>query len=129
MSEPVFLLTRNEKLPVLLIVPPTTFGADAFGHRTPGSPVSIDLLMKEEPSTTCPSTGTFSPRLDKDDVAHPNLIESQRQPRIHRAGRPRGLGLEANQMFDGRAGLRPLARASRLRPIKIKVTITAADLK
>ena len=47
-------------LPVLLMVPPTTAAPSAFCTGT-GSPVIIDSSTKDEPSTTSPSTGIFSP--------------------------------------------------------------------
>ena len=62
-SAPV-LATRKEKLPVVLIVPPTTLAPMPFVTGV-GSPVSIEFVDKDEPSITCPSTGTLSPGLTR----------------------------------------------------------------
>ncbi|MNV18330.1 hypothetical protein D3C71_1091520 [compost metagenome] len=51
---------RTTRLPVPLSVAPITASPTAFATGT-GSPVSIDSSMEERPSTTVPSTGTFSP--------------------------------------------------------------------
>ena len=58
-SEPM-RSARMTKPPLALTVPPTTRSPGLFGTGS-GSPVTIDSSTFEEPSTTLPSTGIFSP--------------------------------------------------------------------
>ncbi len=58
-AEPT-LVARNEKLPVLLMVPPTTSAPIPLDTGS-GSPVIMDSSMKDDPSTISPSTAIFSP--------------------------------------------------------------------
>ena len=58
-SEPTFS-ARITRVPLPLIVAPMTRSPGALLHRH-GSPVIIDSSTLERPSSTTPSTGTFSP--------------------------------------------------------------------
>ena len=106
----VSLPTRSARIvsvPVPAIVAPIT--------RSPGrlstgidSPVTIDSSTAAPPSTTTPSTGTFSPGRTRSTSPTCTCVE-RHVVLAAAADEPRGLRREAEQLADRRA--RPVARA------------------
>ena len=119
-------VARKAKAPRVLSVPPTTVAPTPFSTGT-GSPVIIDSSTNEEPSTTSPSTATFSPGRTSSTsptVTSPIGISTTSAPRRTRA--LRGWMRIRRRMASL---VLPRARASSRRPIRISVMITAAASK
>ncbi|MOA22470.1 hypothetical protein D3C78_1430270 [compost metagenome] len=124
-SAPVWV-TRSVKLPEVFRVPPVACMPGCFSTGT-GSPVSMDSSTYELPSMTSPSSGIFSPGRTStmSPVLTFSISTSTAWPsRITRAVR----GCKPIRRLMA-APVLPLARASNVRPSKIKVTMTAAASK
>ena len=96
-------VASTTRLPLPFSVAPVTGSPAAFSTGT-GSPVSIDSSTDERPSTTVPSTGTFSPGRTRSRsptaTAASGTSSSRPSARITRARRRR----EVEQRADRRAG-------------------------
>jgi hypothetical protein len=120
-SAPTFV-ARKRNEPSLLSVAPTTVSPGFFSTGI-GSPVSIDSSTAEAPSSTVPSTGTFSP--GRTMTMSPTTTCStgtsiSSPPRVTRAV------LAASPMSARMASdVRPLARASSSFPSSTKVMSSA----
>ncbi len=119
-------VARKVNVPVVLRVAPMT-SSPASLKLGIGSPVSIDSSNAELPSTTMPSTGTFSPgRTRTRSPARTAAIGTSVSPpsRITRAVR----GCRPMSLRTA-APVCPLARASSRRPNRISVMMKAAESK
>ena len=92
------------RLPVPLMVAPVTGSPAAFSTAS-GSPVSMLSSTDERPSTTSPSTGTFSPGRTRS--RSPTRTSSSGDLRLAAVGTdpPRGPRRQPHQRADRRAGL------------------------
>ena len=117
-------LKVNEPLP-LTVAPMTSSPSSLLTGM--GSPVSIDSSTVEEPPTTTPSTGIFSPGRTRTrspwrtSATGTSVSTPSRMTRAVRACRPMSF-LIASPVW-------PLARASSMRPSRISVMIRAAESK
>ena len=115
-------VARKRKEPVLFTVPPTTDAPASFRTGT-GSPVTMLSSTKEAPSSTSPSTGSRSPgRINTTSPAPTSATGSStawppRSTRAVLAWRP------IRRLIASE--VRPLLRASRKRPSRMSVTMTA----
>jgi len=114
------------KVPVVLSVPPMT-SSPASLRTGIGSPVSIDSSTAEAPSTTTPSTGTFSPgrtrtRSPTATAAMGTSVSTPSRTTLAVRGcRPMSLRT-ASPVW-------PLARASSRRPRRINEMMNADESK
>ena len=119
-------VARKAKAPRVLSVPPTTVAPAPFSTGT-GSPVIIDSSTKDAPSTTSPSTATFSPgRTSTTSPTATSAIGSSTTPASRRTRAVRGWMRIRRRIASL---VRPRARASSRRPSRIRVMITAAASK
>ncbi len=124
-SSPV-AVTRKESAEAPFTVPPVTAAPGAFSTGA-GSPVSIDSSIQPRPSVTVPSTATRSPgarRTMSPSISAATGISVTWPPRSTRAVSGRS---PISRRIASPA--RPLARASSIRPSRIRVTIVAAASK
>ena len=125
-AEPT-LSARITKLPVPLRVAPITLDPTVFSTGV-GSPVSIDSSTWERPSTTSPSTGTFSPgrtrRRSPTWTCASSTSSSVPSSRRRRAvfGASPSNAFNAVEVFER-------ARSSSSCPSRVRDTITAAASK
>ena len=118
---------RNSSVPVPLMVPPVTRSPGAFSTGI-GSPVTIDSSTALCPSTTTPSTGTFSPGRTR--RTSPTLDVGDRHVHfVAVADHPRRLRREAEQLLRIAALVRPRARSSSTCPSSTSTVITTAVSK
>ena len=123
-------VARKAKAPRVLSVPPTTVAPARFSTGT-GSPVIIDSSTNEAPSTTSPSTATFSP--GRTSTTSPTATSAIGNSTTSApVGPPRRTRAVRGWMRIKRriaSLVLPRARASSRRPIRISVMITAAASK
>ncbi len=121
-SFPIFVAS-NRKVPVLLSVAPITPSPGRFSTGRL-SPVSMDSSTAETPSRTIPSTGIFSPGRTttrspiRTSSSGTSVSSPSRTTRAVLGCRPMSRLIASD--------VRPLAIASRRRPSRIRVMITAA---
>ena len=116
----------NVNEPVLLTVPPMTSSPASLSTGI-GSPVSIDSSTAEAPVVSTPSTGTRSPgrtRTRSPTSTSPTGRSVSMPSRITRA--VRGCRPIRRRMASP---VWPLARASSMRPSRMRVMISAAESK
>ena len=118
---------RITKLPVALIVPPITLSPGCFSTGI-GSPVTIDSSTLLRPSTTTPSTGTFSPGRTRSESPGctwaSGMSSSRPSSRMIRA--VAGASSSSERIADA---VRPRARSSSTCPSSTSVVMTAAASK
>ena len=120
------LVARKVKEPVVFMVAPITSSPAPLTTGI-GSPVSIDSSTADEPLTTMPSTGTFSPGRTTTRSPVTTLAtgtSTSVPPRRTRAV----LGCRPMSALMA-APVCPLARASSRRPNRISVMMRAAESK
>ena len=120
------LVARNVKEPVVFMVAPITSSPSLLTTGI-GSPVSIASSTADEPLTTTPSTGTFSPGRTTTRSPTTTLstgTSTSTPPRCTRAVR----GCSPMSALIA-APVWPLARASSSRPKRISVMMKAAESK
>jgi hypothetical protein len=114
------------RLPCPFTVPPTTFDPVSLSTGT-GSPVIMDSSTQDEPSRTSPSTGSRSPGRTstwspgRSCSASSSSTSPARVTRAVRGRRPMSLRMASE--------VSPRARASRKRPTRIRVMMTAEASK
>ena len=115
------------KLPVLFIVPPITLAPGSFSTGI-DSPVTIDSSTALRPSSTTPSTGTFSPGRTRSRSPTATASSGTSSSLAVAVERARRLRREIEQRADRAAG--PLARrSSSTWPSSTSTVMTAAASK
>ena len=119
-------MARKVNVPVVFSVEPMT-SSPACLTTGSASPVSMASSMAEEPSTTMPSTGTFSPGRTRTRSSRTTWAMGtssstpSRTTRAVRGCRPISVRM-ASPVW-------PLARASNRRPSRMRVMMSAAESK
>jgi len=114
------------KLPLVFMVAPITSSPGPFSTGS-GSPVSMDSSIADEPSTTTPSTATFSPGRTRTrsswrtSATGTSTSAPSRSTRAVRGCRPISARM-ASPVW-------PFERASSMRPVRMSVMISAAESK
>jgi hypothetical protein len=118
---------RSTKLPLPFTVPPVTRSPGPFSTGI-GSPVTIDSSTEDRPSTTGPSTGTFSPGRTRSSIPGATCSSgiSSSRPSSITCSADFGASASSARMAPE---TRLRARSSRICPSSTSSTITAADSK
>ena len=118
---------RMTKLPLPFTVPPVTFSPAPFSTGM-GSPVTIDSSTDERPSTTDPSTGTFSPGRTRRSMPGATSATGTSSSRPSSCTRSALFGERPRSALMA-PETRPRACSSRICPSSTSATMTAADSK
>ena len=118
-------VARKVKAPVVLTVPPVTSTPLRFptGSRFAGDHGFVDMRGAVD-DDSIRRDALAGP--DHDEIADDDVVDRQSRLLGAVALHARGLGLQRGERAD-RFRVRPLARASSVRPNRISVTMTTAD--